>query len=337
MLSRSSSPPRPGHVYGYPLVYDLGEVDRESGCRVGMGSLAPAPMNTFSPRRPAAGPEAKFVCGTTPPSLDAHLDLRRARSCSTLPTRRALLRTRVHRRLDEQLRLRRPPVHRHRRGPLPVDPTRPRGRRPQGRGRDRPDRDLHVIGRTPGHRPRRPAAGARPSGPLHAQLPDHVDPLPPAGRSRPPRDPGVGAELACWDQLRVALAAFPPPAGDAGFLGRPAVRAHGDRVPVRRPDPGWPRPWGTAEGRSRGSRRSASGRRRDGQRMDLRPHVSTTTSTTRARDDDSAAWKIPDRHPPTCQSVAARVGLWGNHGYEARYACCGGYRADGSPGRGQQR
>ena len=47
------------YVYGYPLVYDLGEVDRLG--RVGMGSLAPAPMNTFSHAGQLAGPEDRFV------------------------------------------------------------------------------------------------------------------------------------------------------------------------------------------------------------------------------------------------------------------------------------
>ena len=47
------------YVYGYPLVYDLAEVDRVG--RVGMGSLAPAPMNTFSHAHQLAGPQDQFV------------------------------------------------------------------------------------------------------------------------------------------------------------------------------------------------------------------------------------------------------------------------------------
>ncbi len=47
------------YVYGFPLVFDLDEVDRFS--RRGMGSLAAAPFNRFSHATQLAGPQDTFV------------------------------------------------------------------------------------------------------------------------------------------------------------------------------------------------------------------------------------------------------------------------------------
>jgi hypothetical protein len=46
-------------VYGFPLVYDLSEIERFT--RVGMGSLAPAALNVFSHATALAGPKDTFV------------------------------------------------------------------------------------------------------------------------------------------------------------------------------------------------------------------------------------------------------------------------------------
>ena len=45
--------------YGFPLVFDLQEIERFT--RAGMGSLAPAPMNVFSHAVALAGPQDTFV------------------------------------------------------------------------------------------------------------------------------------------------------------------------------------------------------------------------------------------------------------------------------------
>ena len=47
------------YVYGFPLVFDVQEVD--SFLREGMGSVAPAPFNSFSHASKLAGPEERFV------------------------------------------------------------------------------------------------------------------------------------------------------------------------------------------------------------------------------------------------------------------------------------
>lgn len=47
------------YVYGFPLVFDLSQVERFT--RDGMGSLAAAPFNAFSHASKLAGPEDTFV------------------------------------------------------------------------------------------------------------------------------------------------------------------------------------------------------------------------------------------------------------------------------------
>ena len=46
-------------IYGFPLVFDLQEVERFT--RVGLGALAPAPLNVFSHATTLAGPQDTFV------------------------------------------------------------------------------------------------------------------------------------------------------------------------------------------------------------------------------------------------------------------------------------
>jgi len=46
-------------IYGFPLVFDLQEVERFT--RVGMGALAAAPLNVFSHATSLAGPKDTFV------------------------------------------------------------------------------------------------------------------------------------------------------------------------------------------------------------------------------------------------------------------------------------
>ena len=46
-------------IYGYPLIYDLGEVGRIA--RHGLGAVPPTPLNTFGHARALAGPDEKFV------------------------------------------------------------------------------------------------------------------------------------------------------------------------------------------------------------------------------------------------------------------------------------
>ena len=54
-----SSSPREAYVYGFPLVFDLEEVERFS--KSGMGSVPAAPFNTFAHATQLAGPQDTFV------------------------------------------------------------------------------------------------------------------------------------------------------------------------------------------------------------------------------------------------------------------------------------
>lgn len=143
----------------------------------------------------------------------------------------------------------------------------------------------------------------------------------PAGLPAPA--PGVPDELAWCEELRVALAAFPPPPGDAEFLeaaGRlglldaesPYVSCDEELAGV------------LAAARERGD--AALGQARDAAfRV-----VDGWTNVLHAFDYnldhlgfgtlDDDAWRIADRRLAyITRAVAAREGLWGNHGYEARY------------------
>jgi hypothetical protein len=46
-------------IYGFPLIFDLQEVERFT--RAGMGALEPAPLNVFSHATSLAGPKDTFV------------------------------------------------------------------------------------------------------------------------------------------------------------------------------------------------------------------------------------------------------------------------------------
>jgi hypothetical protein len=97
--------------YGYPLVADLDEVVRFT--RTGMGSVPAAPSSQFSHARTLAGPADTFVTINSDTLYSiAQLDLSGGPRAEHPAHRRALLCPAVHRRLDQQLRLRRHPGQR---------------------------------------------------------------------------------------------------------------------------------------------------------------------------------------------------------------------------------
>lgn len=139
----------------------------------------------------------------------------------------------------------------------------------------------------------------------------------------PQGDGRVGPDLRWWEEFRVALAAFPPPAADAPFLaicqefGLTAAQS-----PYADPDP------------ALASILVAGGKAAEEKLEELiksaaKP-VNGWQSTLRLFDynDDyfeigtlqDPQWRIPDRPVAyVTRAVAARAGLWGNHGYEAAY------------------
>ena len=150
-----------------------------------------------------------------------------------------------------------------------------------------------------------------------------ASPAEPAGLPRP--DPRVGKGLVFWEKLRVALAAFPPPPDDMPFLvNAEKLGLLAKKSPyVKLKDPLAKRlkiaqKAGAAliEGLLEGGSSNA---------------VNGWSSSTHAFDYnldylglgtvDSPEWKIPDRNRAyVLRAIAARAGLWGNHGYEASYS-----------------
>jgi hypothetical protein len=143
------------------------------------------------------------------------------------------------------------------------------------------------------------------------------------GTGLPVPDGRVPSELAWWEQFRVYLAAFPPPAGDATFVE--AAAAFGLTSTESRfvdPDPE------LAE--------TLVAARQQGEALIEQLTKSALTivngwsSAMHVFDYnidrcgpgtlDTPAWKIAERKVAyVTRAVAARAGLWGNHGYEARY------------------
>jgi hypothetical protein len=145
---------------------------------------------------------------------------------------------------------------------------------------------------------------------------------PPAGLPAP--DPRVPDELAWWEQFRVALAAFPPPAGDAPYLDVckrfGLLEAESPYVELD-PKPAHVLVEGAKAGQA--------------QVEELMQQIHATPEGWQSAMHlfdynldrlglgtiDAAEWKIADRATAyATRAVAARAGLWGNHGYEADYA-----------------
>jgi hypothetical protein len=145
-----------------------------------------------------------------------------------------------------------------------------------------------------------------------------------APKGLPTTTPGVGDDLSWWEEFRVALAAFPPPSGDAPYLEAAAATlvTEGAASPYTNPDAA------LAEVLTEG--------RKQGETIieDLAKNalkiVDGWSSAMHAFDYnldffevgtiDDEQWKIADRTIAyVTRAAAARAGLWGNHGYEARY------------------
>jgi hypothetical protein len=144
----------------------------------------------------------------------------------------------------------------------------------------------------------------------------------PAPTGLPTPDPGVPPELAFWEQLRVSIAAFPPPAADTEFLGLldqlGITRAE---TPFLRPDPEWAA--ALTEGARRGQAmiEKLAGGSDDLERWSTAKHMfDYNLDRLELGTLHTPEWKIADRKKAyVSRAVIARAGLWGNHGYEANY------------------
>lgn len=133
----------------------------------------------------------------------------------------------------------------------------------------------------------------------------------------------VPEDLLWWEQFRVSLAAFPPSPADAEFLETAALLGlTGTSSTLVDPDPGLAA--ALVEGRRRGDATleelsKTSLKMVDGWSGAMHA-FDYNLDHTGIGTIDAPEWKIADRTTAyVTRAVAARLGLWGNHGYEARY------------------
>jgi hypothetical protein len=139
----------------------------------------------------------------------------------------------------------------------------------------------------------------------------------------PSPDPTAREDLGWWERLRVALAAFPPPEGDAPFLEAAERLGLADTTsPFVEPDEALASALvkGEEEGRAMVEKLAGqSGEAVNGWTTGL--HMfDYNLDRCGPGTIDSPDWKIADRKKAyLTRAVSARAGLWGNHGYEADY------------------
>jgi hypothetical protein len=134
---------------------------------------------------------------------------------------------------------------------------------------------------------------------------------------------GVPDDLLFWEKLRLELAAFPPPSGDADFVEAAAEFGLTDtESPYVNPDADLRELLVEGEKQAKALLEELS--------RTLITMVDGWASGLHGFDYnldrcgpgtiDSPEWKVPDRkNAYVLRAVAARMGMWGNHGYEAAY------------------
>jgi hypothetical protein len=150
---------------------------------------------------------------------------------------------------------------------------------------------------------------------------DGAAPRPVAGV--PQTDGRVNQDLRWWEEFRVALAAFSPPAADAPFLAIcEQLGLTSAESPYIDPDP--------ALAQILVAGQQAAQEKLEALLQTATKPVNGWQNTLRVFDynDDyfeigtlaDPQWRISDRQVAyVTRAVAARAGLWGNHGYEANY------------------
>ena len=306
-------------IYGFPLVFDLQEIERFT--RSGMGSLAPAPLNVFSHATALAGPKDTFVSMNNdtiysianvdvsggPVRLDvpdAHGRYYVLQFVDAWTDNFAYVGQRATGTAAGSFLLVAPDWN----GTAPADATVIRF----------PTAVASIVGRwaVDGEHDL-PAVRALQQG--LTLTPTH------AGRGIPTPDLDVPDDLAFFERLRISMQAFPPAARDRerqqrfaplGLLARHSPYADADAGLASALKAG------LAAGREQMEQalKLGAGERQNG--WSLTYHIfdyNLDFFEVGALDADE--WKLPDDgNRYLIRALSARGGLWGNQGYEAAYA-----------------
>ncbi|OIJ66044.1 DUF1254 domain-containing protein [Streptomyces mangrovisoli] len=309
------------YVYGFPLVFNLEQVQRFT--RDGMGSLAPAPFNTFAHARTLAGPQDTFVTinNDTLYSM-AHLDLADGPLLLRVPDTAG--RYYVLQFVDAWTNNFAYVGHRATgtaAGTFLITPPGRRGEAPEGvRVIESPTRVCSIIGRWACDGPQDLRAVAALQDALT------LEPRGQAAPGLPAPDARVTDGPLFFEKLRLWLAAFPPaspeyeyqqrfarlglldagPSPYAGVAGALADALHE----------------GLTAGRARVEDCTTHGPSPSQNGWKLTYHAFDYNQDFLGPGTDTdPRWVIADRaQARLSRAAAARAGLWGNHGYEAAYA-----------------
>jgi hypothetical protein len=150
----------------------------------------------------------------------------------------------------------------------------------------------------------------------------------------PNPDGRVGEELEWWERFRVALAAFPPPEGDAPFLSVCAelgVTSSDSPYADLDPDHSQVLVDGAKAGQAKIEELMQNVHASPAGWQSAMHMFDYDLDYFEIGAIDAPQWKIPDRtNAYVTRAVIARAGLWGNHGYEADYEAIW-VDADGQP------
>lgn len=315
------------YIYGYPLVYDLQEVAEfvEGG-----GSLPiQAPYNTFASARRLLGPETRFVSPNNDTLyLVAMLDVRQGPVVLHVPDTQdryyvlqfvdawtnnfAYIGRRATGTAEAEFLL----TDRDHQGEVPAGMTVVQA----------PTGVFTIVGRVQ-------VDGEADLPAVHA-LQDQFTLTPfPAGAGGvspgqvagvPEPDPRARDDLRWWERFRVALAAFPPPAADASFVAlAERLGLTASQSPYVDPDPELAELLvaGQQAGQAKIEELGKAGGGGAGGWISAMHMFDYNLDHLGVGTLDAPEWKISDRaRAYVTRAVAARGGLWGNHGYEADYA-----------------
>ena len=322
-------------IYGFPLVFDLQQVDRFT--KEGIGSVPASPFNVFGHVRRLAGPDERFVSinNDTVYSI-ANVDVSGGPVRFDVPDShgRYYVMQFVDAWTDNFAYVGHRATGTDARSFLLVAPDW-EGEPPTDVGLIRfPTSVATIVGRW--------SVDGEADMPAVRELQDALKLTPrSAGRGLPEPDPAVADDLLFFEQLRVWMQAFPPAPRDRNYQQRfeplgllaaesPFTDGDGELATGLRA--------GIAAGRERMEQalRHGAGPKQNG--WDVSYHAfdyNLDFFEVGALDDEM--WKLadgPGRY--LMRALAARGGLWGNHGYEAAYAMvyvdAGGNELDGARG-----